>query len=761
MNHESLDRVETLDALTELVSSEAWAAYLAALPEQPDALEAIEALRDAIGRAKSRLSPEHASPELAALKAQVYDNPTADREALRPLLVRIAALRAELPTRAHERIFGRLETEIGQMFAWASGGVGYSNRARRARNLFTEYAGQTHIAGADTDRYGNAAGTGYDLGRDGAFEGHTVHVLQQYVERDFDFSLPDAAFRRKGFDVDRRTRPGTPDDFATWLQDARQFWLISGSTTQLSSAHIETIRAFWQRGGSLYIWGDNQPFYADANAVLAALFGRDFEMKGNLIGSKVVREHNDGQGFHPHLVTTGLAHLFEGITVASLEASVAERYGFAPLLYGSAGNLITVVREASEAGGAVMVDGAFTRLYCNWDDAGSARYVCNAACFLAAMTVGEDAAGSGGGEGEAEEDEASALPFVAEGAFRGTCDLTGAPAETWLVLSVGQLADDLANTSDLVLTDPLSAGARNCIFSDAVYSEAMGQWILGQPDGQRLDPITREPVVAILPLVDLSHPKNLRGFTEILCAALMGGKLLPTAARLLFFAVVDRMLARDDLKHRDAWEYLYDQCLRNFTSTAEFAEVGPKLPLIEAMTALFSPATDPKVQIRRSFASTGVIGRTLLREGRASRDTVRLIARRALLSSVVRDALAAEKASPRQRPDRAQPDDVRQLPRRAQAARRPPRRGSAGVRAGRVGGRAADRVRAGRHAPAHRGRVHDRPARAVVVRSAAVHGRGRPAAHAAGLRPLRCPVRRPRAPRRRRPAQRALRGLPR
>src|SRR5262249_13826511 len=147
--------------------------------------------------------------------------------------------------------------------------------------------------------------------------------------------------------------------------------------------HVKVIRDFWQRGGALYIWGDNEPYYADANVLLRALFGADLKMHGNVQGGKVVREVGKSRrGFQPHLITTRLEHLFEGITVASLREKVAEGYGFAPLLYGSAGNLITVVREPTPAAGAVMVDGAFTRLFCQWDEAGSARYVCNAACFL-------------------------------------------------------------------------------------------------------------------------------------------------------------------------------------------------------------------------------------------------------------------------------------------------------------------------------------------------------------------------------------------
>ncbi|MFT5684490.1 MAG: hypothetical protein ACI8RZ_005431, partial [Myxococcota bacterium] len=135
-------------------------------------------------------------------------------------------------------------------------------------------------------------------------------------------------------------------------------------------------------------------------------------------------------------------------------------------------------------------------------------------------------------------------------------------------------------------------------------------------------------------------------FTDILCAVLMDGKRLGGAARLVFFAVVEDMLSRTGLRHRDAWEYLYDQCLRNFFSTPDFTAVGEKVPLIDAMTALFSPATDDLLQVRRSLASIGVIGRTLLREDRARMDVVRSIARRAVIGAVVADCIAAEKRTP-------------------------------------------------------------------------------------------------------------------
>jgi hypothetical protein len=50
------------------------------------------------------------------------------------------------------------------------------------------------------------------------------------------------------------------------------------------------------------------------------------------------------------------------------------------LLYGSAGNLVSVAYERE--GKRLVMDGGFTRLEVSWDDAGTARYVKNAAAWL-------------------------------------------------------------------------------------------------------------------------------------------------------------------------------------------------------------------------------------------------------------------------------------------------------------------------------------------------------------------------------------------
>ena len=229
------------------------------------------------------------------------------------------------------------------------------------------------------DRYGNAAGNKYDLAVDGAFKGQTVVVLHFYTGENFDFSLPRAALKEKGFSVYRYSNAApSPAELKKSLAKACQLWLISGSSQLLNAEHLKVIKAFFEAGNGVYIWGDNEPYYADANYVARALFGA--EMKGNPPGAKTVTlwKGEGKPGVRPnHLLTTGLAHLFEGITIATLELKQSL---LKPLVFGSAKNLVTAYYEAN--GKRAVLDGGFTRLYCNWDTAGTARYVKNAAAWL-------------------------------------------------------------------------------------------------------------------------------------------------------------------------------------------------------------------------------------------------------------------------------------------------------------------------------------------------------------------------------------------
>lgn len=229
------------------------------------------------------------------------------------------------------------------------------------------------------DSYGNAAGHQFDLARDGAFEGQTVAVLHFYTGAGFDFALPTAALREKGFSVYRWSNAApSVAELRRGLARANQLWLISGATRLLTDAHLDVIEDFFEAGHGVYIWGDNDPYFADANALATRLL--DTSMSGNLQGDQVVELRTPGRraGLRPdHLITTGLEWLFEGHTVATLTPSS----NLEPLLHGSAGNLVAAFHD--RGGRRAILDGGFTRLYHQWDTAGTARYVKNAAAWLA------------------------------------------------------------------------------------------------------------------------------------------------------------------------------------------------------------------------------------------------------------------------------------------------------------------------------------------------------------------------------------------
>ena len=84
-----------------------------------------------------------------------------------------------------------------------------------------------------------------------------------------------------------------------------------------------------------------------------------------------------------HIAMTGINVLFEGITVAELDEKSVKTAGCKVcskvLLRNSRGLPMVVVREADSRGGQVIIDGAFTKLYCKVDAAGSKRFRINCA----------------------------------------------------------------------------------------------------------------------------------------------------------------------------------------------------------------------------------------------------------------------------------------------------------------------------------------------------------------------------------------------
>ena len=243
---------------------------------------------------------------------------------------------------------------------------------------YTRHRGANAIRAANRDKYGNPEGPQYDLARDGAFKGLQIAILQLYTGGGFDFHQPGVALAEKGFNIHRwEDNPPPVREFAKALDTSCQLWIISDSTQKLSAEHITLIRSFFESGRGVYVWGDNEPFYADANSVAGTLF------KGSLFGyvpgEQVihVKTSSGRSGMVPnHLICTGLESLYEGHTVAT----VRENPDLQPVVYGSAGNLVVAAYDRN--GKRALLDGGFTRLYTKWDTAGTGRYVKNAASWL-------------------------------------------------------------------------------------------------------------------------------------------------------------------------------------------------------------------------------------------------------------------------------------------------------------------------------------------------------------------------------------------
>jgi hypothetical protein len=231
------------------------------------------------------------------------------------------------------------------------------------------------------DSYGNAQGATYDLAIDGAFDGQTIVIVDYYsFQYSQDFSGPKNAVKEKGFSMLRYNQAPPVAEFSRLLEKANQFWLISScdNTVHLSKEHQKLIKAFFEEGRGVYLWGDNDPCNADADALATMLV--DAHVTGDLPGDQTVKI-SAGPGkpgmVKDHLLSTGVETVYEGVTVATVKPTGS----MTPVIYGSAGNLVAAAYESH--GKRLIVDGGFTRLSYKWDTAGTGRYIKNAAAWLA------------------------------------------------------------------------------------------------------------------------------------------------------------------------------------------------------------------------------------------------------------------------------------------------------------------------------------------------------------------------------------------
>ena len=256
-----------------------------------------------------------------------------------------------------------------------------TEKMKKARLPYSQWAGVSNIPTTKLDSYGNPQGSDYDLTPDGAFKGYKILILDmsdqigKYLSSG---TKPPSthALERKGFKVD--TFDYVPDNLARIIDDYCQVWVVSGYQAKINSSHVRIIADYYKRGHGVYLWGDNDPFYADVNPIISELFGSS--LSGNYYGDQVIgiQKNVASPGIvADHLITTGLVNFYEGITISHVD----NLRKLQPLTYSSDGLVVTAYSDENER--RALIDGGFTRLYCNWDKAGTDRYIVNAAAWLA------------------------------------------------------------------------------------------------------------------------------------------------------------------------------------------------------------------------------------------------------------------------------------------------------------------------------------------------------------------------------------------
>jgi hypothetical protein len=245
--------------------------------------------------------------------------------------------------------------------------------------LFNNWESHNHIAGSEKDKFGNAKGSEYDLAKDKAFTGLKIAVLHLYTSEGFDFKLPQKALERKGFGlIYWKDKLPSLKDFKYGLKAASQLWIISADKSHITEEYLKEIILFYQEGKGLYLWGDNDPYYADVNLVSKRLW--NIQLSGNDFGNQVlgIQKGPLMPGLKSsHQISTGIENIYEGITISYIEKAPDN---LTPLIYSSKKKIVAAFYDRN--GERAIIDGGFTRLYTNWDSAGTERYVVNAAAWL-------------------------------------------------------------------------------------------------------------------------------------------------------------------------------------------------------------------------------------------------------------------------------------------------------------------------------------------------------------------------------------------
>ncbi|KAL6077099.1 N-acetylmuramoyl-L-alanine amidase [Balamuthia mandrillaris] len=183
------------------------------------------------------------------------------------------------------------------------------------------------------------------------------------------------ALGEKGFRVHVTT---SEEGFAKNLPANDVGFIVSDLTVVAHTpALVEAIWHHHQSGRGLAIWADNAPFVATANAILAKLSPKTVLQgydRGHLLAVGNARKRRK---FGRHLTK-----LYEGVTICYPEPTGKNLKVLATSSDGHPCMLYADYPDIENHQGRILLDCGFTKLYCHWDTAGTARYVRNVCVWL-------------------------------------------------------------------------------------------------------------------------------------------------------------------------------------------------------------------------------------------------------------------------------------------------------------------------------------------------------------------------------------------
>jgi hypothetical protein len=241
----------------------------------------------------------------------------------------------------------------------------------------------------------------------GEFKGKRILIACYYWEGANNDSVPldhvPRVLRDMGFTVDVERSPA----HLPALDKYDEAWIVSGTGSTFDASDVEKLRAFLKRGKGVYVLADNTPYIFEANVIAGKLYG--VHLDGAYYGGQVVHVVPPGKvkqmvdealkkgdmqkladlrraGFlngklyaEDHELLSGIQEIYEGITVA---AQTVSNDLMVILRASDNQNLVSVSRKQGEL---MVLDGAFTRLYCGWETNAqtSTRWYQNVAAYLA------------------------------------------------------------------------------------------------------------------------------------------------------------------------------------------------------------------------------------------------------------------------------------------------------------------------------------------------------------------------------------------